>query len=87
MLLQLFITCAVLLSVVEGLAQPSGEEILKKVDVSFSGVQDYSVVLDITADMERMTIPPMQVHMYYKQPDKFHFESENFAILPREGLA
>jgi outer membrane lipoprotein-sorting protein len=50
-------------------------------------VQDYSVVLDITADMERMTIPPMQVRMYYKQPDKFHFESESFAMLPREGLA
>lgn len=68
-------------------ALPSGEAILKKVEAEFAGVQDYTVALDVTADVERMNVPPMHVQMYYKHPDKFHFESANFALLPREGLA
>jgi outer membrane lipoprotein-sorting protein len=45
-----------------------------------------TVTLDITADVERMDVPPMHVTMYFKRPDKTHFESEGFAMLPREGL-
>jgi len=73
--------------VAEGSAQPSGEEILKKVEANFPGVQDYTADLDITADIERMNVPPMHVRMYYKQPDKFQFDSEGFALLPRDGVA
>jgi outer membrane lipoprotein-sorting protein len=76
-----------LLAGVEGAAQPSGEEILKKVESNFPGVQDYTVDLDVTADIERMNVPPMHVRMYYKQPDKFQFDSEGFALLPRDGVA
>jgi outer membrane lipoprotein-sorting protein len=68
-------------------AQRSGEAILKKVEAQFASVQDYTVTLDVTADVERMNVPPMHVQMYYKHPDKFHFESTQFALLPREGLA
>ena len=79
--------CALLLSSVTLLAQVSGEEILKRVEENFPGVQDYTVVLDVTTNVERLNIPPMQVKMFFKQPDKFHFESDGFALLPREGLA
>jgi outer membrane lipoprotein-sorting protein len=81
------IVCMLLLTVAEGSAQPSGEEILKKVEANFPGVQDYTVDLDVTADIERMNVPSMHVHMYYKQPDKFQFDSEGFALLPRDGVA
>jgi len=81
------IGCVLLLIGVEGSAQPSGEEILKKVEANFPGVQDYTVDLDVTADIERMNVPPMHVRMYYKQPDKFQFDSEGFALLPRDGVA
>ena len=77
----LFLFCSV------GFAQPSGEEVLKKVAAHFPGVQDYTVTLDITPDIERLNVPPMHVRMFFKQPDKFHFESDNFALLPKEGLA
>jgi outer membrane lipoprotein-sorting protein len=70
-----------------GLAQSSGEETLKRVATHFPGVEDYSVTLDITPDIERLNVPPMHVRMFFKQPDKFHFESDNFALLPKEGLA
>lgn len=75
------------MSAAGGDAQPSGEEILKKVEASLTAVRDYSADLDVIADVERMNVPPMHVRMYFKQPDKFHFESEGFAMLPREGLA
>ena len=87
MLLRSVIACVLLLMCVEGSAQPSGEEILKKVEANFPGVQDYTVDLDVTADIERMNVPPMHVRMYYKQPDKFQFDSEGFALLPRDGVA
>jgi hypothetical protein len=77
----------VLFVAVEGWAQPSGEAILKKIEANFPGVQDYTVDLDVTADIERMNVPPMHVRMYYKQPDKFQFDSEGFALLPRDGVA
>lgn len=66
---------------------PAGEALLKRVEAEFAKVQDYTVTLDVTADVERMNVPPMHVQMYYKHPDKFHFASANFALLPREGLA
>lgn len=65
----------------------SGEAVLKKVEAALASVQDYVVTLDVTADVERMNVPPMHLQMYYKHPDKFHFESSGFALLPREGLA
>jgi hypothetical protein len=64
-----------------------GEDILKKVEAVFSAVEDYTVTLDVTTDIERLKIPPMHLTMYYKQPDKVHFDTEGFALLPREGLA
>jgi hypothetical protein len=68
-------------------ADPSGETILKNVEAQLSGVNDYTVMLDISVDVERLNIPPMHVRMYFKRPDKVHFDSEGFAMLPREGLA
>ena len=87
MILSLIVLCSMCMSIEVGHAQPSGEEILKKVEADLSDVLDYSADLDVTADVERMNVPPMHVRMYFKQPDKFHFESEGFAMLPREGLA
>jgi len=65
---------------------PPGSEILAKVEQLYAGIDDYTVTLDIVAHMERMNIPPMHVTMYFKKPDKVHFASEGFAILPREGF-
>lgn len=67
--------------------QNDGERILKNVENALKEVKDFTVDLDVTANIERMNIPPMHARMFYRQPDKFHYESENFALLPREGLA
>ena len=65
---------------------PSGETILRNVEARLSAVHDYTVTLDIVADIERLNVPPMHVTMYFKQPDKVHLDAEGFAMLPREGL-
>jgi hypothetical protein len=65
----------------------TGQETLRKVVDRFSAVRDYTVTLDIVADMERLHVPPMHVTLSYKHPDRFHFDSEGFALLPRDGMA
>jgi hypothetical protein len=36
--------------------------------------------------MEDVHIPPMDVKVYFKQPDKVFIKSDGFAMLPREGI-
>lgn len=69
-------------------AQPlTADEILGRVERTLEGIQDYTVQLQATVDMERLQVPSMSATMYFKAPDKIHFESTSFAMLPREGLA
>jgi outer membrane lipoprotein-sorting protein len=65
---------------------PAGETILKNVERTFGSVEDYTVTLDIVTNIERTKIPPMKVTMYFKQPERVHFVSTGFALLPREGM-
>lgn len=66
--------------------KPSGEDILRKAEENFLGIKDYTVTLDIVSELERMKIPPMHATLYFKQPEKVHFEAKGFVILPREGM-
>ena len=83
--------CAIFLfGLSSGLAQNaptiSGKHILGKVEAGFADIQDYTVSLDVKLDLERLKVPQMKARMYFKQPDKIHFESEGFALLPKEGV-
>ena len=68
-------------------AVPSGPAILENVEKTTAGVQDYIAKLEAQVDMERLRVPKMTATMYYRKPDKVHFESPNFVMLPREGIA
>jgi outer membrane lipoprotein-sorting protein len=65
---------------------PGGETILRNVEARLAAVHDYTVTLEVVADIERLNVPPMHATMYFKQPDKVHLDAEGFALLPREGL-
>ncbi len=65
----------------------NGDEILLKCAQNLEGIKDYTVDLEAQMNMERVRIPSMKAVMYFKAPDKIHFESPNFAMLPREGFA
>ena len=60
--------------------------ILKKVLETFNKVQDYEVNVNIKVDVDFLKIPETEAKIYFKQPDKVHFESATFALLPREGF-
>jgi outer membrane lipoprotein-sorting protein len=62
-------------------------EMMSNVVRGFEGVNDF--VVDIVAEvkMERAQIPKMSATMYFKRPDKIHFDSRGFLLVPREGLA
>jgi len=65
---------------------PGGDEVLRNVEAGFTAVDDYVVTLDIVADIERLKVPPMQVTMSFKKPDRVHFTSTGFAMLPKESI-
>ncbi len=67
-------------------AVPAGEALLKRVETALASVHDYTVSLEITADLENARIPPMNATMYFKEPGRVHFSSEGFALLPKEGF-
>jgi hypothetical protein len=50
--------------------------ILKKVIDSFNKVQDYKVNVKIKVDVDFLKVPDAEAKIYFKQPDKVHFESE-----------
>jgi outer membrane lipoprotein-sorting protein len=65
---------------------PTGDTLLMNIERTFQSVDDYTVTLDIVTDIERTKIPPMKATMYFKQPERVHFVSTGFALLPREGM-
>jgi hypothetical protein len=62
------------------------EAILEKVKLEFEKVEDYQVDVKIKVDVDFLKMPDREATIYYKKPDKFHIDSENFAMLPKSGL-
>ncbi len=65
---------------------PSAPAMMKNVEKGFEGIEDFEVTIEATVDMERMRIPKMTGTLYFKKPDKIHFVSANFMMVPREGI-
>lgn len=62
------------------------EEILEKVKAEFDKVEDYEVEVQTKIDVSFLKMPDRKATIYYKKPDKFQIDSENFAMLPKSGL-
>ena len=60
--------------------------ILNNVKEKFSKIKDYEVHVRIKVDVDFLKVPVSEAKIYFKEPDKIHFESENFALLPKEGV-
>jgi outer membrane lipoprotein-sorting protein len=65
--------------------QPTAAVILENLEKGFEGINDFVSTIEAEVDMERVRVPKMKATMYFKKPDKVHFSSANFAMLPREG--
>jgi outer membrane lipoprotein-sorting protein len=60
--------------------------LLKKVKEEFSKVKNYQVDVNIKVDVDFIKVPETKAKIYFKQPDKIHFDAEGFAMLPKEGI-
>ncbi len=65
----------------------SAASMMLNVEKGFEKIRDFVATIEAEVDMERVRVPKMSATMYYKKPDKVHFSSANFAMLPREGIA
>ena len=66
---------------------PDGETILRNVENNYAGINDYTVSLEIVINMERLKVPPSKATMYFKKPDKVHFDATGFAMVPKQAVA
>ena len=72
-----------------GLTYPQSKDpdlILKKVIESFGKIKDYVVDAKVKVDVDFIKVPDTKAKIYFKQPDKINFESDGFAMLPKEGI-
>lgn len=76
-----------IVAVVRSNAQiPQASEMLRNVEKGVEGVQDFVATIEAEVSMERLRVPKMIATMYYRKPDKVHFTSTSFVMLPREGI-
>ncbi len=61
--------------------------ILRNVEDQYAGINDYTVNLEIVVNVERLSVPPSKVTMYFKRPDKVHFDANGFAMVPKQAVA
>ena len=85
MIYKIFIIVLILIAVSYS-QEKNPEAILEKVKLEFEKVEDYQVDVKIKVDVDFLKMPDREATIYYKKPDKFHIDSENFAMLPKSGL-
>ncbi len=62
------------------------DEVLNNVKQNFERIKNYIVDINVHVDVNFLKIPDSKAKLYYKQPDKIQIKSEQFALLPKEGL-
>src|SRR5271157_2218142 len=86
-LIVLLFCCSIPMASGQKKAQESpGSVILQNVSRGFERVQDFVATIEANVDMERLRVPKMKATLYFKKPDKVHFDAAGFAMLPREGV-
>lgn len=67
-------------------AQEEAEPILNQIKQKLNSIEDYSVDVEVSVNMDFLKMPKSKAKLYYKKPDKFKFHSNSFAILPKAGI-
>ncbi len=61
-------------------------KILDAVKQKFEKIHDYQVDVNIHVDVNFIKMPDRKAKIYFKQPDKVKFQSDGFALLPKQGF-
>lgn len=64
----------------------NAENILEQIKKKLSLVNDYSSEVEVSVKMDFLKMPNSKAELFFKKPDKFKFQSESFAILPKAGF-
>lgn len=76
----------VLLSISFGFNAQEASVLLQEVVDKLNSAKDYSVDVNIKADIPMIKILPVKATIYFKQKDKFKVVSKGIAILPKQGF-
>jgi outer membrane lipoprotein-sorting protein len=64
----------------------SAEQLINNMKYKVSEIKDYTADIEANFNMDKIRMPRIKIKMYYKNPDKYHYESKSFALIPKEGL-
>jgi hypothetical protein len=76
----------ILFSITVAAQKKDPDKIISEVVKNFNKVEDYTVNVKVKVDVPFIKAPDTEATIYFKQPDKIHFASEKFALVPKEGL-
>ncbi|NPU83596.1 MAG: hypothetical protein HPY65_03825 [Syntrophaceae bacterium] len=66
-----------------GAAGPDPVRTFTEVVRPYEGIRDYTVRIQAKIRIPDFRVPDFAARVYFKQPDRFHLETKNFAPLPR----
>lgn len=66
--------------------QKNPDDILENVKNNFNRVNNYITDVTIKLDMDFLQVPESKAKLHFKQPDKTKFDSESFAMMPKQVL-
>jgi hypothetical protein len=64
---------------------PDPDAILTRIKAKMDRVNDYRADITIRLNLDMLKIPEKKAVMYYKKPDKIHFETKGFALIPKKA--
>lgn len=67
-------------------AAPKADSLLQALQKQMNRVQDYQAKVNMNVNVKFIKMPSKTGTIYYKKPDKFHFDTKGFALLPRKGM-
>ncbi len=62
------------------------DSLLLKLRQKLELIKDYKADIEIHLDVDFIKMPDKKAKMYYKQPDKLRFISDEFIMLPKRGM-
>ena len=64
----------------------NADDLLNQIKDKLNKVNDYSVDLEVSINMDFIKMPKSKAQLFFKKPDKMKFNSTGFAILPKAGV-
>lgn len=61
-------------------------KILDDVKKNFEKIEDYQVDVNVKINVDFLKVPETNAKIYFKKPDKMKFDSEGFALLPKQSM-